>query len=171
MAKAKFTAILEKFEKQGEKTGWTYIYIPKRLASRMSDQKTTFRVKGKIDELKISQVAILPMGTGEFILPVNGDMRKALEKIHGDEVQVEIDIDKSEIEVDQDLLDALAEAPKASEFFQILTMGHKNYFTKLIETAKTQETKAKRIGIAVHALERKLGFADMLREQKALNNL
>jgi len=166
MTKAKFNAMIERFEKQGEKTGWSYIYIPKRLASKMSDQKTTFRVKGKLDEYTIKQIALLPMGTGDFIMPINGEMRKQLNKAQGDTIVVEIDIDVSELVAAQDFIDCLAEVPKALTQYEKLSQGHKNYFTKWLETAKTQETKANRIAMAVDALSRGLRFDEMLREKK-----
>ena len=166
MTKAKFNAMIERFEKQGEKTGWSYIYIPKRFASKMTDQKTSFRVKGKLDDYTIKQVALLPMGTGDFIMPINGEMRKQLNKMEGETIKVEIDIDTSELEADQDFLDCLAEEPSALAHYEKLTQGHKNYFTKWLETAKTQETKASRIAMAVDALKRGLRFDEMLREKK-----
>jgi hypothetical protein len=43
----KFTATLLKFDKQGEKTGWTYIEIPADLAQKLKPgNKKIFRVKG-----------------------------------------------------------------------------------------------------------------------------
>lgn len=166
MTKAKFNALIERFEKQGEKTGWSYIYIPKRLAIKIVDQKTTFRVKGKLDEYMVKQVALLPMGTGDFIMPINGEMRKNLNKMEGDTIQVEIDLDTSALLPDQDFIDCLTEVPKALAHYEKLNQGHKNYFTKWLETAKTQETKANRIAIAVDALSRGLRFDEMLREKK-----
>lgn len=167
MTKAKFNALIERFVKQGEKTGWFYIYIPKRLACKMSDQKTTFRVKGRLDEYAIKQIALLPMGAGDFIMPINGEMRKNLNKVEGDTIKVELDLDLSELQPDQDFIDCLAEEPKALAQYEKLSQGHKNYFTKWLETAKTQETKTSRIAIAVNALSRGLRFDEMLREKKS----
>lgn len=166
MSKAKFNAMIERFEKHGEKTGWSYIYIPKRLASKLADQKNSFRVKGKLDDYSIKQIALLPMGTGDFIMPINGEMRKNLNKMEGDTLKVEIDIDVSDLVTDQDFIDCLAEVPKALAQYEKLSQGHKNYFTKWLDTAKTQETKASRIAMAVDALSRGLRFDEMLREKK-----
>ena len=42
----KFTATILKFDKQGEKTGWTYIIIPSEMAQQLyPGNKKSFRVK------------------------------------------------------------------------------------------------------------------------------
>ena len=47
----KFSAILLKFQEQGEKTGWTYIEVPARIAQQLKlGNKKSFRVKGYLDD-------------------------------------------------------------------------------------------------------------------------
>ncbi|MEP7267437.1 MAG: YdeI/OmpD-associated family protein [Saprospiraceae bacterium] len=166
MRKVKFNALLERFERNKEKTGWTYIYIPKRLATKMSEVKIAYRVKGKLDDYEIKQVALLPMGDGDFIMPINGEMRKNLNKMEGDTIEVVIELDPSELLPDQDFIDALSEVPNALDHYEKFSQSHKNYFTKWLSTAKTIETKANRIAMAVDALGRGLRFDEMLREKK-----
>ena len=68
-----FTTTIHKFEKQGEKTGWTYIEIPADIAQQIKPgNKKSFRVKGKLDNYKIAGVSLLPMGGGSFIMAING---------------------------------------------------------------------------------------------------
>ncbi len=44
-----FKAEIEKFEQMGEKTGWTYIFIPQAIAHQIKpDCRKSFRVKGKL---------------------------------------------------------------------------------------------------------------------------
>ena len=159
--------ILEKFEKQGEKSGWTYLLIPAVKASAISKIKTIFRVKGFIDDFPIKQIAILPMGEGDFILPVNQEMRKAIGKAKGATVTLLVQYDPRPIKPEGDFLECLAEFPAAKTFFLSLTQGHKNYFTKWLSTAKTEHTKSNRIALAIDALSRGMGFGEMLREKKA----
>lgn len=158
--------ILEKFEKQGEKTGWTYLSIPAVKARAICAINTTFRVKGFIDHHPIRQIAVLPMGDGNFILPVNGEMRKAIKKLKGAGVVLRLEYDPSPIEADADFLECLAEFPKARAHYLALKQGHKNYFTKWLSTAKTEGTKSNRITMAIDALSRGLRFDEMLREKK-----
>ena len=75
----KFAATILKFDKQGEKSGWTYIIIPSEMAQQLYPQnKKSFRVKGKLDAYAIEGVALIPMGEGDFIMALNAGMRKSI---------------------------------------------------------------------------------------------
>ncbi|HVF97457.1 MAG TPA: YdeI/OmpD-associated family protein, partial [Flavisolibacter sp.] len=50
--------------------------------------------------------------------------------------------------------------------FESLTKGHRLYFSKWIESAKTEPTKAKRIAMAVNALAKGWGYPEMMRANK-----
>ena len=87
---------IKKFAEMGEKTGWTYFAIPPDLAELLNPGvRTAYRVKGLLDAYAIKQVAIIPMGGGEFIMPLNAAMRKALGKRAGNQLQVELQLDKA----------------------------------------------------------------------------
>lgn len=161
------TTIL-KFDEQGEKTGWTYIEVPAEYAEKLKPgNKKSFRVRGKLDEHPIKGVALMPMGEGNFIMAINAAMRKGIGKRKGAKLSVKLEVDDSPITLSSDLLDCLADEPKALEFFNQLTPGHRKYFSNWIESAKTEETKAKRIALSVNAMARGLHYGLMIREQKA----
>ena len=163
--KIKFQTIMKKFGQMGEKTGWTYIEIPAELANKIyPDNKKSFRVKGRLDALEISGIALIPMGEGDFIMALKADVRKKLKKIHGAPLQVEIEHDKAEYQLDADFVECLEDDFNAKKYFYAQPKSHQNYFSKWIESAKTHETKAKRIAKAVSALSRKMNYAEMLRE-------
>ena len=68
-------------QKKEKKRGWTYLPIPADIATKIKpNNKLSFRVKGFLDEIAINGIALLPMGEGEFILPVKAALRKALGK-------------------------------------------------------------------------------------------
>jgi len=163
----KFTTKLLKFDQQGEKTGWTYLLIPKKIAVKIkADTKKSFRVKGSIDEHVIKAISILPMGGGDFIMPVNAVMRKSTRKKKGDTVEVSLEEDASEIPLSAVLLECLADEPIANEFFTSLPMSHRQYYSKWIESAKTDATKTKRIARCLHAFGNKLSYSQMMRLYK-----
>ena len=163
-----FTSVILKFEKQGEKTGWTYIEIPADIANRLKkDQRKSFRVKGKLDRVSIRQMALLPMGNGNFILPLNSGTRKKLGKRKGEILSLQLESDDSPLLADKDFIDCLKEVPEALQHFNSLAKSHQNYFSKWIESAKTDSTKAKRIVEALKALSRGWGFPEMLRSRKS----
>lgn len=150
----------------GEKTGWTYIHISSNTAQKIQpNRKTSFRVKGKLDDYKIEKTALIPIGGGDFVLPVNASMRKGLKKREGDAVSVFLEPD-GELEILADLLFCLEDEPVAKSYFLNLPLSHQRYYSKWIESAKTEATKTKRIALAVSAFSKKLSFAEMMQLNK-----
>ncbi|HSZ87631.1 MAG TPA: DUF1905 domain-containing protein, partial [Puia sp.] len=79
-----FTTALKKFGEQGEKTGWTYIEVKETFAQKIKPgNKKPFRVKGKLDNYFIKGIALMPMGDGSFIMPLNAAIRKGIGKRKG----------------------------------------------------------------------------------------
>jgi|SRR6185312_2915685 len=166
----RFTVRLLKFGQMGEKTGWTYVLIPADVAQKLNKGvKTSFRVKGKMDSFPVKQVALIPMGEGEFIIPFNADMRRGTGKKQGAMLNLELELDKSEFVFDADFEACLDDAPDANKYFKTLAPSHQRYFSKWINDAKTEGTKTKRIVMSMNALSRQMGFSEMLREHKAKN--
>lgn len=162
-----FIATIQKFDKQGEKTGWTYIEVPAAIAAKLNPgTKKGFRVKGKLDDLEFSMVALLPMGGGDFILALNAAMRKALRKNKGAALRVQMELDPGEIKPPAELIECLQDEPDALSYYQALARGHQNYFTNWINSAKTDATKTKRIAATVDALNRHWNFGQMIRAIK-----
>jgi hypothetical protein len=162
-----FKAIIKKFDKQGEKTGWSYIEIPEKIASKIKpNYKRSYRVKGSLDNFQVERTSLLPMGDGNFIIPINATIRKALGKRKGAEIIVRLEEDKRPVEINETFLACLDDEPEALDFFNSLPGSHRNYFSKWIESAKAEETKTSRIVRAVTALSRKLGYAEMIRMGK-----
>ena len=162
-----FNAIIKKFNKQGEKTGWSYIEIPEEIVSKIKPgYKKSFRVKGSLDNYAIERTSLLPMGSGSFIIPINATIRKALGKRKGAVIKASLTEDVREVKINKTFLICLADEPAALEFFNSLPRSHRNYFSKWIESAKAEETKASRIARAVTALSRKLGYPEMMRMGK-----
>ncbi len=166
----RYTTTILKFDKQGEKTGWTYIVVPADLAAQVKPSfKKSFRVKGKLDQHVIKQVALLPMGDGNFILPLNAVMRKAIGKMKGARVDVQLTEDKVAYELNAEFLECLSDEPAALAYFNSLPMSFKNYYSKWIDAAKTEPTRTKRIALAVSGLAKKMDFGEMLRSQKKMD--
>ncbi|MEZ5027908.1 MAG: YdeI/OmpD-associated family protein [Ferruginibacter sp.] len=122
--------------------------------------------KGKLYEFKIEKVALVPMGEGNFIMAINATMRKGIGKTKGATVNVQIELDASQIKVPPQLLVCLQDEPEALKYFNSLPQGHRNYFTKWIQSAKTEPTKVKRITMVVKTMIRKMDFGAMLREER-----
>ena len=163
----KFAAPILKFGKQGEKTGWTYIVVPAAASKKLNPGvKRSYRVKGKLDEFEIEKVALVPMGEGDFILAINAAIRKATGKRFGAILKVQLELDDAPIIPPAELLECMEDEPEALKYFNALPQGHRNYFTKWIQSAKTDATKAKRIALVIKTMVRKMDFGAMLRAER-----
>jgi hypothetical protein len=160
----RFHTKIEQFQEMGEKTGWSYIRIPAKLAQQLKpDNKKSFRVKGRLDEHSISGMALIPMGEGEFIMALNATVRKAIRKMKGDSLRIELEVDSKAIVPPKDLLECLADEPEALKYFNSLPKSHQNYFGNWVKAAKMETTRAKRIADVVEAMVRHRNFGEMLR--------
>lgn len=163
-----FTALIKKFEKQGEKTGWTYIDVPAQIAQQLKPgTKQSFRVKGTLDATSIKGVALVPMGGGDFILAVNAAMRKSLRKPVGEYIKAILEVDNERLAAPPELLACLEEEPEAEAYFRSLAPSHQLYFIKWIDSAKTDGTRTGRIAHAINAFVMKLDYGQMIRRIKA----
>ena len=162
-----FEASIEKYDRKGEKTGWTYITVPAARAALLKPGcRQSFRIKGSIDQVTLQQSALLPVGGGDFILPLNATLRRQLGKTAGGTVLVKISADESEYVLHAVFMECLADEPEAWEFFHTKPPSFQRYYSKWIESAKTDSTREKRIAMAVNALARGIEFGEMLRMQR-----
>ncbi|MCX8490928.1 MAG: YdeI/OmpD-associated family protein [Cyclobacteriaceae bacterium] len=170
-AMLRFATKIQRFDKKGEKTGWHFIEVSAAQAKKLKDGKPprgrqAFRVRGTIDSLAIQKMALIPMGGGDFILPLNATLRKAIGKKHGDKITLNLEVDERKLILSPDLISCLKEDPSALQFFKSLPPSHQQYYSKWIESAKTTATKTKRIVISIEAFGKKQGYAEMMRAYK-----
>ncbi len=164
MATVSFTATMHRFEEQGEKTGWTYIEIPIAIAEKINPGvRKGYRVKGKLDNYKITGAYLQPMGGGSFILAINGEMRKGIGKRYGAMLKAQLQKDEKAFEFNKDFIDCLEDEPAAMQFFKSIPGSYQRYFSKWIDSAKTDITRAKRIAQTVSALAKSINFSEMIR--------
>lgn len=155
----------------GEKTRWMYIEIPANVTEKINPGcKKSYRVKGKLDNYFIEKVALMPMGQGNFIMPFNAKMRIGTGKSEGAMLKVSLELDERTIPINAELLECLADEPEALKYFNGLPKSMQGYFSKWIDTAKTDTTKTKRIAESVEALRLHKDFGAMLRERNGGDN-
>ena len=103
------------------------------------------------------------MGGGNFILPLNATIRKEIHKKHGAMLEVKLEIDTKPILPPIELMECLADEPRALAHFNKLPKSHQNYYTRWINEAKTEMTKTKRIAHTVDALSKGMDFGETIR--------
>lgn len=163
-----FTTMILQFAEQGEKTGWSYIEIPADIAQQLKPgNKKSFRIRGMLDALPVCGMALMPMGEGNFIMALKAELRKGIRKNAGAMLQVRLEEDTDyKVEMPADLQECFDFEPDALEFFNTLAKSHRDYFIKWIDSAKTRETREKRIVNTVNAMLRKWTYNVMLREMR-----
>jgi hypothetical protein len=163
-----FNTIILQFAEQGEKTGWTYIEIPADIAQEMKPgNKKSFRVRGKLDNLDVRGMALMPMGEGNFIMSLKREICKTLHKSRGAMLRVQLQPDDDfKFTIPTDLLECFEFEPEAEVFFNSLAESHRGYFIKWIDSAKTDVTRANRIAATINAMVRRMDYGMMLRELK-----
>jgi hypothetical protein len=163
-----FEVLIEKFKDKGEKSGWTYIYIPENLALQIKPNcRTSYRVKGVMDAVPVQGLAVVPMGEGDYIIALKAELRRKLHKREGHLLTVSLEEDKDfQIPMPADLEECLNEQPHLMENFLKQPGSHRHYYFNWINSAKTDPTRAKRLAMTVNAMDRGFGFGQMLREEK-----
>jgi hypothetical protein len=163
-----FKAEIERFHDMGEKTGWTYVFIPSDIANQIkSDCRKSFRVKGYLDQVAIEGVSMVPMGEGNFIIALNGALRKKLRKEKGALLELSLAEDTTfKIEMPEDLEVCLSDEAHLMQNFLKQPKSHQNYYINWLNTAKTEATRTKRIVKIVSAMDKDWDFGTMMRDGK-----
>lgn len=160
-----WNAEIEVFGNFGEKSGWRYVSIPRAMAEKIKpDCRKSFRVRGFLDDYSIAGLATTPMGDGDFILALKASLRRAIGKEEGQmlNLQLEEDVDYK-VEIPEDLESCLADEPVLLERFISLSKFHQSYFIKHVMDAKTVETRSRRIGMIIDAMDKNWDFGQMIR--------
>ncbi|HEX2756792.1 MAG TPA: YdeI/OmpD-associated family protein, partial [Candidatus Limnocylindrales bacterium] len=96
---------------------------------------------------------VAPMG-GRYLIGVSAENRAAAGVRGGESHDVELTLDTvpREVELPADFAAALAADPEARATFDALSPSNKGYHTVLIEGAKSDETRLRRLAKSVAAL-------------------
>jgi len=143
---------LEKFNGKG---GWTFVRVPEIA----QDKKAHFgwvKVRGTIDGYEIRKYHLMPIGDGHLMLPVKAEIRKKIKKGVGDLIQVILYPDNEPLEVPEEMLLCLEDAPDALKFFNSLSESERKFYIEWVYSAKREETKIDRLTKTIDRLSRKL---------------
>ena len=154
-AQQEFEALLEPMGPGG---AWTCLRVPFDVEEVFGSKART-AVEGSINGFRFRS-SVFPTGEGEHFMMVNKTMQKGANVNAGDRVSVTLRKDTAPrvIETPQDLENAFAGDAQASEGYERLPYSYKKEYVDWIESAKREETRARRIGKAL----------DMLAEGKRL---
>jgi len=91
---------------------------------------------------------------GAFMVGVSAENRAGARVAGGDEVDVDIELDRAprEVSVPADFAEALDAEPNARRTFDSISYSNKSWHVLQVEGAKTDETRQRRIGKSVEML-------------------
>jgi hypothetical protein len=95
-----------------------------------------------------STVAVMD---GRYMLPVNAENREAAGIKAGDEIDVEVELNTAprEVNIPADFAQALDAEPSALQFFEGLSNSLQRYWVDIVQGAKAEETRRRRIEGAI----------------------
>lgn len=98
--------------------------------------------------------SIAPMGGGVHILGLRKDIRAAIGKGIGDEVEVTVARDTAPrtVDVPEELVTALDQTPDAAQRFNAMSYTHRREFAEWVAGGKKQETRDRRAARAVEMI-------------------
>jgi len=135
-------------ERMAGKGGWTYVVLP-HVAKNSFKPFNWLKVRGSIDSVPLEQYKLMPVKGGGLFLPIKAALRKELSKEAGDSVHVVLYADDTPYGIPDELKECLEFEAPAYERFMALSESVQKQYVEWIYEAKTEETKAKRIGILI----------------------
>ncbi|TKC06780.1 DUF1905 domain-containing protein [Pedobacter polaris] len=164
-------AEIERFSTNGEKTGWSFVFIPQEIADQIKpNSRIGFRVRGFIDQVIVNGMSLMPVKEEGFILPLNKPLRKSLKKEAGSVIELRLEFDADfKIEMPDDLEICLADEEDLLKQFLSIPKSHQNYYINWLNSAKTEPTRTKRLVMIVDAMAKKYDFGTMIRTNQAKN--
>jgi hypothetical protein len=109
--------------------------------SSEAGQPARLKVNGTINNYRIENFGLMPMGEGEFMLPLKVAIRKAIRKTEGDQVQVILYIDTTPLKVPEELLLCLRDEPEAATFFTPILKANANIISNGFMPPKRRKQK------------------------------
>ncbi len=103
--------------------------------------------------------SLVRMGTAHHILGIRKDIREAIGKHPGDEVEVQVELDTEErkVEIPVYLQDAFKGAEEAKTYFESLSYTHQREYVGYILEAKKEETQIRRTKRTIELLLKQIG--------------
>ncbi|HXM53640.1 MAG TPA: YdeI/OmpD-associated family protein [Candidatus Binatus sp.] len=129
----------------------TGIEVPAAVVAKLGSSKkpaVSVTIKGYTYRSTVASMG------GRFMLPVSAEVREAAGVAANDKVDVDVELDTAprEVTVPADLARALSREPAAKRFFEGLNFSNKQRIVIAIESAKTPETRERRIAKSVSSL-------------------
>ncbi len=148
--KYQFRAIIELGDEGG-----AFVVIP--LDVEKTFGKKRLKIKATIDG-EPYRGSLVRMGSPHHMLLILKEIRQKIGKSVGDEVFIEFeeDLEPRQVQIPEDLQQALRAEPLAQAFFTQLSFTHQREYVRWVTEAKREETRRKRILQMIEMLNHKI---------------
>lgn len=132
---------------------YNVLFLPEEVAVHLPlAAHPRLRVEGEIADVPIAN-AFIPAGGGRHYVIVSPEVITGAGLRLGDPVEMRFAIaDQDHVDMPPALVSALREDARAQEAFDALTPGKQRMLAQHVVSAKTDPTRAKRVGEALEAL-------------------
>jgi hypothetical protein len=154
----------QKFKTQLRKIGsWTIAPAPFDTM-KVFGTRQYVKIKGTIDGYAFSGKSLMPFGDGKHFMTVPVEVQRQIGKRSGDTVSIYLERDHAEMEMPEELLEALEASDEAKKYFTSAAPSMRRNYARYIMQAKTKETREKRAVQMVLKMERE--FLDKAQTSK-----
>ncbi len=139
-------------EAMADKGSWAVVRFPLNVSKRLGT-KARVAVKGSLNGFEI-RTSAFPNGDGTHHIMVNKAMRDGAKADVGDTVLVEVEVDSKERTplIPPEFKKALDANTAAKKIWLTITPRAKEEWVEWIASAKKDETRARRVGVAAERL-------------------
>ena len=145
----RFEGILEK--RSTSIGGNHFVSVPSSV-TKFFGERGSVRVLGTVNGIEVDR-ALIPDGDGGHQIIIGTDVRKKIKAVEGTKLVIDIyrNPNPTEIDIPEELIEAIAMEPEAVRKFEKMTPGMKRNMAYWVNSGKLPETRAKR---AVEILRR-----------------
>jgi hypothetical protein len=136
-------------------SGGSLVQVPKEVSDQLGG-RARIKVQGRLNQLPF-RGSTMPTGDGTHCLGFRKDQRAAAGVEIGDVVTVELARDEEErlVEVPPELASALESERRLDDAFQALSYTRRKEMAASVASAKSAETRARRLVAALEELRRR----------------
>ncbi len=142
-------------ERSNNRLWGSHVRVPARIATVLTSGRSR-RIRCLLNGCEAFQCALLPFGSGQFVISVNKPLRKELGLEVGDDVHVSVERDDSTygLPMPEELSELLAQDKEGERLFQALTIGKQRTLLYIVGSVKNPDKRIHRaLAIVKHLRE------------------
>jgi bifunctional DNA-binding transcriptional regulator/antitoxin component of YhaV-PrlF toxin-antitoxin module len=145
-------------ERSDNKLWGSHVRVPARIAGELASGRSR-RIICTLNDAEPFQCALLPFGSGQFVISVNKTLRTKLGIEIGDDLSVTVRKDDSTygLPVPEELMELFTQDKEGDRLFHALTGGKQRTLLYMIGSAKDPDKRIHRALVIMRHLKENLG--------------